>query len=70
MKLNEVGLKVGAKNLGTVSVRNQVSVSQMKSFAGSIFHSPLVESVCVYTPDGTPKLYLRKTANGVIREEN
>ena len=41
-----------------------------KKFAGSIFHADPVQSVCVYNDRGAVALYLKKTADGVVREEN
>ena len=43
---------------------------EMKSYAGTLFHDEDVVSVCVYEKTGAPRLYLKKTADGVHREES
>lgn len=42
---------------------------EVKSLAGGMFHIPYVQSVCVFDPDGKAHLYLKKTDNGIVREE-
>lgn len=45
------------------------SLHDVKSIAGKAFHVEAVQSVCVYDPAGVARLYLKKTPNGVVREE-
>jgi hypothetical protein len=44
----------------------------VKSFAGYLFHSDVVTSVCVFDAVGTSCLYLKKDETGkcIMREEN
>lgn len=65
------GLNVKLQKVGYVETKFQESVSlhAVKSYAGKIFHDDEVLSVCVFDEKGTARLYLKKTENGVIREE-
>ena len=47
----------------------KATLHDVKSIAGKSFHKDFIQSVCVYDYKGTARLYLKKTANGVIREE-
>ena len=49
--------------------RFDTSRHDVKSQAGRLFHSEHVNSVCVFDPAGEAHLYLKKTADGVVREE-
>jgi hypothetical protein len=50
-------------------VFTDLSVRLMKSIAGSEFHKSFIESVCVFDEKGKTILYLKKTDNGIIRQE-
>lgn len=65
------GLNAKVKGLGYLETRfgSNRSLHEVKSLAGKAFHSDYVESVCVFDNTGEARLYLRKTSNGVIREE-
>lgn len=69
MDANEFGLCVKLDGVGYVDKRYKKSLHDVKSVAGKAFHSDLVRSVCVYDASGTARLYLKKTPNGVVREE-
>lgn len=43
---------------------------EAKSVAGKLFRRDDYSSVCVVSPLGQTILYLKKTPNGVVREEN
>ena len=73
MEDNKFGIKYNIKGLGYVDSRLRgglrSNLHANKSIAGKHFHQPFVKSVCVYDNSGTACLYLKKTQNGVIREE-
>lgn len=63
------GLSVKLDKVGYVDVRSEGELHPVKSLAGHLFHEPAVQSVCVYDEKGTARLYLKKTPEGVHREE-
>ena len=65
------GLNAKLQYVGYVKTEypESVSLHDVKSYAGGIFHEDNVISVCVFDDRGTARLYLKKTDNGVIREE-
>jgi hypothetical protein len=69
MEENQIGLNVKFNDIGYVDLRHAVDLHSVKSVAGTLFHSPRVKSVCVYDPRGVVHLYLKKTSDGIIREE-
>ena len=69
MKDNVFGLNLNVDGIGHVDMRSKTSLHNIKSIAGSTFRSPQIKSVCVYNNKGLAHLYLKKTENGVIREE-
>jgi len=64
------GVSVNVDGLGYLKATAKRDLHSAKSKAGKAFHAENVKSVCVYAEDGTAKLYLKKTPNGVYREEN
>jgi hypothetical protein len=54
---------------GSVDMRFDKTRHDVKSIAGKLFRDPSIESVCVFDPFGISHLYLKKTAEGVVREE-
>ena len=70
MEENEYGLSIKIDGIGYFDKRfANKNLHGVKSIAGKAFHKPYVTSVCVYSPKGVAHLYLKKTANGVVREE-
>jgi len=69
MEANEVGLSFNIEGVGFVETRLKQSIHDVKARAGSAFHQPFVTSACVYDYKGTSHLYLKKTPEGIIREE-
>jgi len=69
VEANEFGLQYKIVGIGYVERRYKKSLHEVKSKAGKAFHSPFVISVCVYDTKGVARLYLKKTPNGVVREE-
>ena len=69
MEAKELGLSFNIEGVGFVETRLKQSLHEVKARAGSAFHMPFVNSACVYDNSGTARLYLKKTAQGVIREE-
>ncbi len=67
VKLNHVGYL--EKEYARLDSSDRRDIHSIKSKAGKLFHDDNVESVCVFDEAGNAHLYLRKTANGVIREE-
>lgn len=70
MEDGQFGLSIKIANFGYLDSKRENDVHKVKSFAGKLFHSPAIESVCVYDRTGKARLYLRKTPFGVYREEN
>lgn len=70
MKQNSFGLKLNVEGIGYIDTRHEASLHAVKSTAGSLFQKDVVNSVCVYDASGTARLYLKKTDDGVVREEN
>lgn len=70
MNENTVGLKYLIDKVGYIKTEHEKSVHAVKSIAGRHFHADTVKSVCVYNSNGDVALYLKKTANGIVREEN
>jgi len=70
MESNEYGLSLLLEDVGYVRVRlDGKDLHSVKSLAGKAFHLPVVNSVCVFDNSGVARLYLKKTLDGVIREE-
>lgn len=69
METCEYGLQLKIEGIGYFEKRFRKSLHEVKSKAGKAFHSPFVISVCVYDYKGNPRLYLKKTEKGVVREE-
>ena len=73
METNEFGIKYKIEGLGYVDSRLRDNLRKNlhanKHIAGKHFHQPFVKSVCVYDNSGTACLYLKKTENGIVREE-
>ena len=69
MEENEFGLSIKIAGIGYFDKRFTKGLHGVKSIAGKAFHKPFVTTVCVYSPKGVAHLYLKKTANGVVREE-
>ena len=65
----QFGLSVKITDLCYLDGKRDTDLHKVKSFAGKIFHSPFIESICVYDMKGRSRLYLRKTPFGVYREE-
>lgn len=64
------GLSMKVAGVGVVKKEwKRATLHDVKSKAGKAFHADNVESVCVFDEDGTARLYLKKTADGVYREE-
>lgn len=64
------GMSIKYNNAGYINeARLGDDLHEMKSYAGTIFHDDDVVSVCVYEKDGTSRFYLKKTENGIYREE-
>ena len=63
------GLNVKLAGIGSVEAPRVEDRHEQKSFAGRLFHNPLVESVCVFDETGEVPLYLKKTSQGVYKEE-
>lgn len=63
------GTKLNIVGVGYVSAKERTDLHTAKSWAGKAFHSDSVKSVCVYDETGIARLYLKKTENGVHREE-
>jgi len=68
MNANEFGIRYAVKN-GSKEETGYSELSDAKSVAGTEFQKPFVKSVCVFDNAGVARLYLKKTANGVVREE-
>lgn len=65
------GINYNIEGIGYINTQlAHASRHEAKHKAGCAFHLPYVKSVCVYDPSGTARLYLKKTENGVIREEH
>jgi hypothetical protein len=64
------GLKLNIDGLGYVDLLRETDLHAVKSAAGKAFRADTVNSVCVYDASGATKLYLKKTENGIVREEN
>jgi len=65
-----LGINFNIEGIGYVEARyNRKCLHDVKSLAGKVFHRPDVISVCVFDESGTARLYLKKTENGVVREE-
>ena len=69
MEAKELGLSFNIEGVGFVETRLKQPLHEVKSRAGNAFHKPFVNSACVYDNSGTARLYLKKTPQGVIREE-
>jgi len=70
MNSNDFGLSLNIEGVGYLKTRQDgKDLHTVKSLAGKAFHVPEVKSVCVYDQTGTARLYLKKTENGVMREE-
>jgi len=69
MNSNELGLAFNIEGVGYVETRLKRSAHEVKSLAGKAFHQPYVKSACVYRNDGKSILYLKKTPEGIVREE-
>lgn len=69
MNENEFGGSLNIEGLGYINIKRENDLHQIKSFVGKAFRVPIVLSACVYDSEGTARLYLKKTPNGVIREE-
>jgi hypothetical protein len=70
MSENEFGINYKVQGLGNLrSSKEYKSLHGAKSVAGKRFHNPAVQSVCVFDASGTAWLYLKKTPDGVVREE-
>ena len=70
MESNEYGLSLNIEGVGYLDTRHEgKDLHAVKSLAGKAFHVPEVKSVCVYGNTGIAHLYLKKTPEGVIREE-
>ena len=68
MEQNEFGLTMKLNGV-YFEKRLKKSLHDVKSIAGKAFHVEAVQAVCVYDHDGVARLYLKKTPNGVHREE-
>lgn len=69
MNTREFGLAYNIEGLGYLDTRHEKTLHSVKSKAGKAFRNPAVKSVCVYDAFGVARLYLKKTPDGVIREE-
>jgi hypothetical protein len=64
------GLNLNIEGIGYMEKRyHRLDLHGVKSVAGKVFHRPDIISVCVFDEAGTARLYLKKTENGVVREE-
>ena len=64
------GINFNIEGIGyTESRYHRKDLHSVKSLAGKVFHRPEVNSVCVFDEAGTARLYLKKTPDGVVREE-
>ena len=64
------GINFNIEGIGyTESRYHRKDLHSVKSLAGKVFHRPDVISVCVFDESGGVPLYLKKTPNGVMREE-
>lgn len=68
MNKNQFGVNVKVNGIGNLETR-KATLHGAKSLAGKAFHSNAVKSVCVFDGNGTARLYLKKTDNGIVREE-
>jgi len=70
MNENEFGLSYNIEGVGYIDTRHDNrTLHDVKSIAGKAFHAPVVNSVCVYDNQGLARLYLKRTENGIVREE-
>ena len=69
MEKNGFGLSINVEGVGYIDTRHEENLHNLKSFAGRAFRLDAVKSICVYDSEGTARLYLKKTENGVVREE-
>ena len=67
LKLATVGYLT--KEFPRLNANSKRDLHTVKSKAGKAFHADNVESVCVFDENGTARLYLKKTPNGVYKEE-
>jgi hypothetical protein len=63
------GISLNVDGVGYITAAPERKLDAAKSFAGKAFRKDAVKSVCVYDNDGIAHLYLKKTDNGVVREE-
>jgi len=68
MNANQIGIRIST-NGGSLEQIFDNTLGNVKSLAGTEFQKPFVKSICVFDNDGVARLYLKKTANGVVREE-
>jgi len=69
MKDITFGIRIKAGGGALEQRFDNMSLHEVKSLAGSEFQKPFVKSVCVFDTQGVARLFLKKTANGVHREE-
>lgn len=67
LKLATVGYV--QKEFARMDANSKRDLHAVKSKAGKVFHADNVESVCVFDESGTARLYLKKTPDGVYKEE-
>lgn len=67
VKLESVGYLM--KEYPRLNSESKRDIHTVKSKAGKLFHEDNVISVCVFDEAGNAHLYLKKTPNGVYREE-
>jgi hypothetical protein len=65
----EYGMCLKVEGIGYVDTRPIKDLHTVKQRAGKIFHREEVKSVCVHDDKGIAHLYLKKTPEGIIREE-
>lgn len=65
------GLSMKVDKLGYLEKEfDTLTEHEVRSQAGSLFHAKSVQSVCVFDGGGNVSLYLKKTPEGVHREDN
>jgi hypothetical protein len=65
----ECGLSINVRGIGYLEGKRSTNLHKQKARAGRLFHNDSIISVCVFDETGTARLYLKKTENGVVREE-
>ena len=69
MNANQIGIRIST-NGGALEQRfDNMEMHEVKSLAGTEFQKPFVKTVCDFDMQGVARLFLKKTVDGVVREE-